>query len=135
LGDLITCNGKSILFFTSGIRMRKYMNKCFTTMKVTVKSHFFVCASKLKNMFKKSEKTVCRMKRNHRFQNICSLYKGMWLVRAQWINASACVNIWTNVQNIFSVRFLLVTVYVFENIFMISTWTDFFFIQLPGYSD
>ena len=46
-------------------------------MKVTVKSHVCVCAGKLKNMFKKSEKTVCRMKRNHRFQNICSLYKGM----------------------------------------------------------
>ena len=41
------------------------------------------------------------------------------------------VNTWTNVQNIFSVRFLLVTVYVFENIvIMIPTWIDFLFIQL-----
>ena len=28
-------------------------------------------------MFKKSEETVCRMKGNHHFQNICPLYKGM----------------------------------------------------------
>jgi hypothetical protein len=41
------------------------------------------------------------------------------------------VNTWTNVQNIFSVRFLLVTVYVFENIvIMIPTSIDFLFMQL-----
>jgi len=41
------------------------------------------------------------------------------------------VNTWTNVQSIFSLRFLLMTVYVFENIvIMIATWTDFFFIRL-----
>jgi hypothetical protein len=45
---------------------------------------------------------------------------------------SSSVNTWTNVQNIFSLWFPLVTEYVFENIvIMISTWTDiFFFIQL-----
>jgi len=37
------------------------------------------------------------------------------------------VNTWTNDQSIFSLRFLLMTVYVFENIvIMIATWTDFF---------
>ena len=42
-------------------------------MKVTVKSQFCLCTSKLKNMHKKSEETVCRMEENHRFQNICPL--------------------------------------------------------------
>jgi hypothetical protein len=38
------------------------------------------------------------------------------------------VNTWTNVQSIFSMRFLLVTVCVFENIvIMITIWTDIFF--------
>ena len=46
-------------------------------MKVTVKSHFCLCASKLKNMHKKSEEPVCRMEEKHRFQKICPLYKGI----------------------------------------------------------
>jgi hypothetical protein len=74
--------------------MRKYMNKCSKHLFSEISfgdrvrfwkychydidlNHLCVCASKLKNMFKKSEETVCRMERNYRFQNICPLYKSM----------------------------------------------------------
>ena len=66
----------------------------------------------------------------------------MYLTESQYCffhQDSTSVNTWTNVQNIFSLRFPLVTEYDFENIvIMISTWTDNFFhpvtvINLRGF--